>query len=254
MEELEMFMRVVGYLLYGSTSKPPENSEDAEMDRHKRSLLYNRVQRWLMGGLCLVSLIVMAHSLKKSHPVEASSSAAAKTGHLDYAPAANLEEEEIAVLSKARRKIDIAMYAFTDLEIARMLAAKERQGVRIRVYRDTDQYAQEQSKAYGHETASSILEAAGVEVKVKAAGDLMHLKSYAVDDSFVRSGSANWSKADSGDQDNDVVYVQAPYIVKAFSEEYEAMWSRPDNLVLSAERKSRYPLPHFFALNSYISS
>jgi phosphatidylserine/phosphatidylglycerophosphate/cardiolipin synthase-like enzyme len=64
-------------------------------------------------------------------------------------------------------------------------------------------------------------------------GDLMHLKSYEVDDSFLRTGSANWSRSGLTYQDNDVVYIQLPQSVKAFETDFEAMWSRPDNLVLA---------------------
>ena len=78
-----------------------------------------------------------------------------------------------------------------------------------------------------------ILRAGGVEVRVKSQRDLMHLKSYEVDDSFLRTGSANWSRSGLTYQDNDVVYIQLPQAVKAFESDFEAMWSRPDNLVLA---------------------
>jgi phosphatidylserine/phosphatidylglycerophosphate/cardiolipin synthase-like enzyme len=120
-----------------------------------------------------------------------------------------LEPEEIAILAKARRKIDIAMYSFTDLEVANALASEARAGIRIRVYRDAEQYTQEQSRAAGRPTTSSILRAGGVEVRVKSQRDLMHLKSYEVDDSFLRTGSANWSRSGLTYQDNDVVYIES---------------------------------------------
>jgi phosphatidylserine/phosphatidylglycerophosphate/cardiolipin synthase-like enzyme len=54
-----------------------------------------------------------------------------------------------------------------------------------------------------------------------------------VDDSFLRTGSANWSRSELTYQDNDVVYIQLPQSIKAFETDFEAMWSRPDNLVLA---------------------
>jgi len=75
-----------------------------------------------------------------------------------------------SLCSQGSRNIDVAMYAFTDKEIAELLVSKERQGVRVRVYRDAEQYAQEESRAYGHETTSAVLRAAGVDVRVKARG------------------------------------------------------------------------------------
>jgi len=57
-----------------------------------------------------------------------------------------------------------------------------------RVYRDSGQYEQESQRGF---STSEILLAAGVQVRVKASRDLMHLKSYAVDGALLRTGSAN---------------------------------------------------------------
>ena len=227
----------------GSSATPDAPMTVAEQQRRRG--LNKRVMRAVMLGMGVLTLAIMARTLQHSPAAApggagraavaaAESSAAGRTPeHVDYAPGANLEAEEIAVLGKARRNIDIAMYAFTDKEIAELLASKARQGVRVRVYRDAEQYAQEESRAYGHETTSAVLRAAGVDVRVKARGALMHLKSYAVDSSFIRTGSANWSRAGLEDQDNDVFYIQSPDAVTAFSADFEALWNRSDNLVLA---------------------
>jgi phosphatidylserine/phosphatidylglycerophosphate/cardiolipin synthase-like enzyme len=215
------------------------------------SLLRNRVfsrrvQQMVKLGLFLVTVVILGRTLAHAPAAsEASSSLAVPASyaesahgtatvieHQDYSPSADLETEEIAVLAKAHRKIDIAMYAFTDLDVAQALASEARNGVRIRVYRDADQFAQEQSRAGGRPTTSEILRSAGIEVRVKSAGQLMHLKSYAVDDSFLRTGSANWSRSGLTTQDNDVVYLQLPQAVKAFESDFEGTWSRSDNLIL----------------------
>ena len=98
---------------------------------------------------------------------------AAQTVEHLYSPADNLERSELAQLDTATRSIDVAMYSFTDRYLAEELAALARKGVRIRVYRDREQFVQETQ--WGTGTATSILLAAGVEVRVKGAKDLMHL-------------------------------------------------------------------------------
>jgi len=126
------------------------------------------------------------------------------------------------------------MYAFTDKEIAELLANKARQGVRVRVYRDAEQYAQEESRAYGHETTSAVSESGwgGCESQGPRGIDALE-RAYAVDSSFIRTGSANWSRAGLEDQDNDVFYIQSPDPVTAFPADFEALWNRSDNLVLA---------------------
>ena len=91
-----------------------------------------------------------------------------------YSPGDNLERSELAQLDTATRTIDIAMYSFTDRYLAEELAALARKGVHIRVYRDREQFAQEAQREAGT-TTTGILLAAGVEVRVKGAKDLMHL-------------------------------------------------------------------------------
>jgi len=234
-----------GDYAFGRGSSAALDAPMTVVEQQRRRVVNKRVMRAVMLGIGVLTLAIMARTLQHS-PSDArggagraavasaqSSAAGSKPEHLDYASGANLEAEEIAVLGKARRNIDVAMYAFTDKEIAELLASKARQGVRVRVYCDAEQYAQEESRAHGHETTSAVLRGAGVDVRVKASGELMHLKSYAVDGSFIRTGSANWSPAELEDQDNDLFYIQSPDSVRAFSAEFEALWNRSDNLVLA---------------------
>ena len=82
-----------------------------------------------------------------------------------YSPGANLERSELAQLETATRTLDVAMYSFTDRELAEELATLARKGVRIRVYRDREQFSQEMQ--WGGVNTTSILLAAGVEVRIK---------------------------------------------------------------------------------------
>ena len=144
-----------------------------------------------------------------------------------YSPVDNLERSELVQLDTATRTIDIAMYSFTDRYLAEELAALARKGVRIRVYRDREQFAQEMQ--WGTGTTTGILLAAGVEVRVKGARDLMHLKSYAVDGRLLRTDSANWSSTGLKRQDNDMVYESSPEAVERFERKFEEMWVKASN-------------------------
>ena len=141
-----------------------------------------------------------------------------------YSPGTNLERVS---WSSSRPQPAQSMYSFTDRELAEELAALARKGVRIRVYRDREQFSQEMQ--FGGLTTTSILLAAGIEVRVKGARDLMHLKSYAIDGRLLRSGSANWSPTGLKRQDNDVLYESLPEAVERFGRKFEEMWSKASN-------------------------
>jgi phosphatidylserine/phosphatidylglycerophosphate/cardiolipin synthase-like enzyme len=234
-------------LVYGSSSDASTTRVDRVTDWARNLLRSKNTRRFFGLGIFLLIAYIFANTLQAPTPKGAADTANASSAptmqgpsagaapplvHQDYVHSTNLEPEEIAVLAKAHRKIDIAMYAFTDTRIAAALAREALAGIHIRVYRDAEQYAQEEYRAAGRPTTSSILRAAGVEVRVKAPGPLMHLKVFNVDDSFVRTGAGNWSYAGLSEQDNDVVYIQSQDAVQAFNAEFKSIWSRPNNLVI----------------------
>ena len=135
---------------------------------------------------------------------------------------------ELAQLETATRSVDVAMYSFTDRELAGELAKLARRGVRVRVYRDREQFRQELQWGSGV-TTTGILVGAGIEVRIKGAKDLMHLKSYAIDGRLLRTGSANWSPTGLKRQDNDLRYESSPNAVGEFEKKFEQMWSRATN-------------------------
>ena len=106
-----------------------------------------------------------------------------------YSPATNLEQSELTMLRTAKRCVDIAMYSFRDREIAEELVQLARAGVKVRFYRDRTEYKHEAERSDLNTTAMLI--AAGIEVRMKGQKDLMHLKSYDIDGTCVRTGSAN---------------------------------------------------------------
>ncbi len=148
-----------------------------------------------------------------------------------YSPGTNLERAELSQLQTATTSVDVAMYSFTDRELAEELASLARKGVHVRVYRDREQF--EQEMRWGGITTTGILLAAGVQVRVKGASDLMHLKSYAIDGRLIRTGSANWSPTGLKRQDNDLLYGSSPADVERFEKEFQEMWTREDNVTPS---------------------
>jgi phosphatidylserine/phosphatidylglycerophosphate/cardiolipin synthase-like enzyme len=88
-----------------------------------------------------------------------------------YASESNLERREIETLRTAKVCVDVAMYSFTDRELAAELVRLARSGVRVRGYRDSTESMQENQR--GSSTTPMLL-AGGVEVRVKVSQDLMH--------------------------------------------------------------------------------
>ncbi len=75
-----------------------------------------------------------------------------------------------------------------------------------------------------------------VEVRIKGGRDLMHLKSYAIEGRFLRTGSANWSPTGLKRQDNDVRYESSLEAVERFEKKFSEMWDRAGNIPAEARR------------------
>jgi phosphatidylserine/phosphatidylglycerophosphate/cardiolipin synthase-like enzyme len=173
-----------------------------------------------------------------SRPSEVASAPPGKTvSENHFAPDENLEQLDYDRLGEAQRRVDIAMYAFTDKYLADQLMTLSRRGVRVRVYRDMDQYKNEQRNADDHhdDSVTSLLHGEkNIYIRVKSSGrrDLMHLKAYAIDGKLLRDGSANWSAAGEKTQDNNAHFTNDPAEVKSFEQQFEEMWKRSDNVVV----------------------
>lgn len=152
-----------------------------------------------------------------------------------FSPPEDLERIDVARLDQATASLDIAMYAFTDRYIAQELKHLADRGVKIRLYRDQEQYEDEQRKATKHDadsTTSLLSGAPNIQIRVKGKRELMHLKAYLVDGRLLRDGSANWSPAGEKKQDNNAHYTADPAQAAAFRRDFEQMWDRADNLVV----------------------
>lgn len=149
-----------------------------------------------------------------------------------FSPADNLERADLDQLDGAKKTIDIAMYAFTDRYIAEQLVKVARRGVVIRIYRDREQYEQEQRRGGNSQSGPAMEVFRGqpnIHVKVKGGRELMHMKAYLVDGVLLRDGSANWSPSGLKRQDNNAHFSADPEQVKRFRDTFEAMWARSDN-------------------------
>ena len=102
----------------------------------------------------------------------------------------------IASIGSAHSNIDIAIYSFTNKEIAKALREASIRGVRVNIIYDSSQKKSETSTISYLEKFENIktclLE--GRPSKNKKYNGLMHQKLIIVDDSLIGLGSANWSK------------------------------------------------------------
>ena len=147
-----------------------------------------------------------------------------------FSPDTNLEEIDVAMIGRAQLTIDVAMYAFTDRRIAAALRRAAGQGVKVRIYRDRDQYEEEERRGRG--VRSLLAGEPNISIRVKASNELMHEKAVLYDGHLLRDGSGNWSISAARYQDNEISVSDNAAMAHAFASDFERMWSRTDNTVI----------------------
>lgn len=163
--------------------------------------------------------------------------AVASNGAEHFSPWEDLEQLDIAELRKAKQRVDVAMYTFTDRRLAAVINELAARQVEIRVYRDQEQFLDEERSAArsGEGSMSQSFRARPtihVRVKQGATRDLMHEKAFCVDGHVLREGSANWSRGGLLIQDNNAHYSSDATDAEGFETAFEKMWNRRDNLVI----------------------
>ena len=147
-----------------------------------------------------------------------------------FSPSQNLEQVDLGLIEQAQSSIKVAMYAFTDRNIAAALERQAARGVKVFIYRDREQFEQERMRRSG--VAEMLATRPTIHVRVKGTNELMHDKIMLIDDAILRDGSGNWSVSAARYQDNQVTVTQDASEIAAFNRDFQAMWDRRDNLII----------------------
>ena len=147
-----------------------------------------------------------------------------------FAPDENLENVDIPLINGASESVDVAMYTFTDEQIAYALVRAAQRGVRVRIYRDREQFQSEQAR--GGQVSAILFGQRNIQIRVKSSRDLMHDKFFIVDNHILREGSGNWSFSAARYQDNEIEVKYRPFEVNPYARAFYGMWTRRDNEVI----------------------
>lgn len=126
----------------------------------------------------------------------------------------------IQVIESAQKTLDMAIYSFTDGDVADAVAACAERGVTVRILSDKTQSGNGYQKKILRR-----LKKENIPVKVDAHSGIMHLKITIADGKIATTGSYNYTK--SADQENDEVFVvfHDEKIARNFEQEFENLWN-----------------------------
>ena len=179
-----------------------------------------RWQIFLLGGAMLVALAAPKPFSRQNSPMTA-------PVRIAYGPGNGFEAIDPELIAQAKDRIDMAAYVLSDERIIEALSRAAERGVTIRLYLDPEQFRR---IAGANINMVALVNQPNVSARIKAEqNDMMHIKSFAVDGRWLRTGSANFSWAGERRQDNDILVIDSPEAAREFSRNFDLIWARRDN-------------------------
>ena len=124
----------------------------------------------------------------------------------------------IEELNKAEKSIDIAMYYFTDRDLANAVIDAYNRGVKVRIYLDKDQKEAKYSK-------SRYLAKYGISIRYSSNPHNMHHKFAIIDNQVVITGSYNWTASAGVRNNENLLVIRDPPLVNRYNQEFYRLWS-----------------------------
>ena len=130
----------------------------------------------------------------------------------------------IQELDKAKETIDIAIYYFTDRDLANEVIGAYDRGVRVRIYLDKGQKEATYSK-------SRYLVKHGVPVRYSSNPYIMHHKFCVIDNEVVITGSYNWTASADKRNNENLLVIHDAKMAQEYLAEFNRLWNNHGNSV-----------------------
>lgn len=146
-----------------------------------------------------------------------------------YFPRAGQDSEEklIEEIESAKSNLDVAIYSFTDKNVAEAIVSDKKRGVTVRMISDKECSGESSQKA-----CLKIVKSAGIPIKINSHSGIMHLKVSIIDDSAVTTGSYNYTVSAQKKNDENLVVISDKTVTGEYEKEFERMWNDEKNFTL----------------------
>ena len=130
----------------------------------------------------------------------------------------NPQKEIIKNINQAEAFINIAMYIFTDREIALPLVKAHERGVKVRLYLDKEQIEYQYSQ-------SRFLVQKGIKTRISTNNYIMHNKFAIIDNRLLLTGSYNWTFSANHRNDENLMVIDDLEIIEIFQNQFVNLWT-----------------------------
>ena len=199
--------------------------DDIRRDEQKRALYRSMAfdaAREALGkadaGQRFQTLEWLEDTVKVLHPTENLPGAGkAEAASAFFSPDDNCAGKIIDLFAQARSTVDVCVFTITDNRIAEAVEKAHRRRVQIRIISDDE-------KSMDAGSDIDRFERFGVPVRVDRSEHHMHHKFAIFDKSKLLTGSYNWTRSASLNNEENFLITNDGGLIKAFTREFDKLW------------------------------
>jgi mitochondrial cardiolipin hydrolase len=135
-----------------------------------------------------------------------------------FSPGEDCPRAIIRLMQSARRTADVCVFTITDDRLSSALLDAYHRGVAFRVITDND-------KAFDEGSDVDRIGRAGVPLRVDRTRFHMHHKFAVIDGQWLLSGSYNWTRGASRDNEENLIVTSEPRLVASYKSAFERLWA-----------------------------
>lgn len=124
----------------------------------------------------------------------------------------------IESIRAAEESISIAMYTFTDVEIAQAILEARDRGIEVRIYLDRSQVKAKYSR-------SRYFVENEIKVRISSNSYIMHHKFAIIDGEVLLTGSYNWTESANLRNNENLLVINSRGIVERYHDQFNILWN-----------------------------
>lgn len=135
-----------------------------------------------------------------------------------FAPEDDIQDAIVRGIGDSKAEIDVLAFSFTSEPIAKAIATRVRDGIRVRAVFDKTQAG----NAYSQD---DFMREHGVDVRLDGNEYAMHDKVIVIDTDAVITGSYNFTKAAETKNDENILIIHSPSLASQYRGEFERIYA-----------------------------
>ncbi len=150
-----------------------------------------------------------------------------------FSPQGGAEAALVELIDNARQKLDIAVYFFTNRNLAAAVKRAHERGLKIRVVIDGTNESDYSKGFYLRKYGVDVRYARGLPKKLKKSRKarhrvkkygIMHDKFMVIDDKIVATGSYNWTASAENWNRENLLIINSASLARRYTREFKKIW------------------------------